>query len=222
MSCPTFEAGSVKTCIFLFGTLQFFSDKAWARDILGLRVKCKQSARGCDWIGQLRHAEDHEDIYCRRFPLVCSNKCGHEGIPRQEMDSHLSKKCPMTEVTCPYAEAGCPFQDKRAYLNEHMDASIDDHLELTWSSLVATKQELDSMKDLPQKFHEVQEDNQKLRESVADCHEKIRDLSLATKTLEDVVKKILRERKSVENKMLHQSHVFTAAAWKDPQGPSSV
>lgn len=29
----------------------FFADKAWARDILCLRVKCPQSARGCDWIG---------------------------------------------------------------------------------------------------------------------------------------------------------------------------
>ncbi len=27
-----------------------------------------------------------------------------------QMESHLSEKCPMTEVICPYAEAGCPFQ----------------------------------------------------------------------------------------------------------------
>ena len=43
--------------ILLCFFFKFFSDKAWARDILCLRVKCKQSATGCGWIGQLRHAE---------------------------------------------------------------------------------------------------------------------------------------------------------------------
>ena len=36
---------------------QYFPDKAWARDILCLRVKCKWNDRGCDWIGELGHAE---------------------------------------------------------------------------------------------------------------------------------------------------------------------
>ena len=37
--------------------MQFFPDVAWERDILSLRVKCKKSEAGCDWIGQLRHYE---------------------------------------------------------------------------------------------------------------------------------------------------------------------
>ncbi|XP_078367929.1 TNF receptor-associated factor 4-like isoform X2 [Oculina patagonica] len=191
----------------------FFSDKAWARDILSLCVKCKQSKRGCDWIGQLRHAEDHrdecsyeerevclacedniqrrlleahrndecpkriiecvhcqdefyfiqkqqhEDIFCRRFPIVCANNDSCENqIPREEMEWHLSEKCPMTK-------------DKRAYLNEHKDASIHHHLEMTM--LVATKRELDSissMKDQRQEFHQMQDD--------------MANLSLAMKNLE--------------------------------------
>lgn len=28
----------------------------------------------------------------------------------QQMDSHISDYCPLTEVTCPYAKAGCPFK----------------------------------------------------------------------------------------------------------------
>ncbi|XP_020603325.1 TNF receptor-associated factor 6-like [Orbicella faveolata] len=35
----------------------FFRDVAWEREILSLRVKCKQNERGCDWTGQLRHYE---------------------------------------------------------------------------------------------------------------------------------------------------------------------
>ena len=38
-------------------TSQYFPDKAWARDILCLRVKCKRNDRGCEWIGELGHAE---------------------------------------------------------------------------------------------------------------------------------------------------------------------
>ena len=28
--------------------------------------------------------QEHEDTYCRRFPLVCDS-CGHEEIPREEV-----------------------------------------------------------------------------------------------------------------------------------------
>ena len=72
------------------------------------------------------------------------------------------------------------------------------------------------MKDLRHKFHKVQEVNQKMSESVADCHAEIRDLSLAVKNLEleniqqkklieDMVKRTAREIKSVEGKMLRFS-----------------
>jgi len=76
------------------------------------------------------------------------------------------------------------LQDKRAHLNDHIEASVEDHLELTWSSLVVAKEELDNMKDLRQKFHEIQEVNQKLTESVADSREEVRDLTLTVKSLE--------------------------------------
>ena len=76
------------------------------------------------------------------------------------------------------------IQDKRAYLNDHIEASVEEHLELTWSSLVVTKQELDKMKYLPQKFHEIQEVNQTLTESMAASRQEVRDLTLTVKSLE--------------------------------------
>ena len=50
---------SVKTfnASYSFCKVLFFPDMAWEREILSLRVKCKQSERGCDWTGQLRHYE---------------------------------------------------------------------------------------------------------------------------------------------------------------------
>ena len=97
---------------------------------------------------------------------------------------------------------------------------MDDHLEMTWSSLVQTKQDLNNMKDVQQKFQEVQEINLKMSESlkkitefVADCRAEIRDLSLAVKTLEveniqqrkfieEVARKTAKEKKDVESRVL--------------------
>ena len=76
------------------------------------------------------------------------------------------------------------MQDKRAHLNDHIEASVDDHLELTWSLLADTRQELDNMKDLQQKFYQMQDLNQKLTDSMAHCREEVRDLTLAVKSLE--------------------------------------
>lgn len=139
--------------------------------------------------------------------------CSLFSFPFLQMEWHLSNKCPMIEVICPYAKAGCPFQDKRAHLNDHIEASVGEHLELTWSSLAATKQELDNMKDLQQTVHQMQEANQKLTESVADSREEVQNLTLAMKNLEmrniqqrkwmeDMVRKMAKEMKSLENKMV--------------------
>ncbi|KAJ7356019.1 activation of NF-kappaB-inducing kinase [Desmophyllum pertusum] len=232
----------------------FFSDKAWARDILCLRVKCKQITRGCHWFGQLRHAEKHqgdcpyeeeqcsdcgdyiqrrhlnthyneecpqrlvecafchhnyrfakkklhEDNFCHRFPLVCTNNCGALRIPREEMKTHISDHCPMTEVTCPYANAGCPFKDKRAHLNRHMESSVDNHLWLTWYSLVETKQELGNLKDLRQKYVKVQLVNAKLTQSSAEFREEIRDLSVAVKRLEAQNAKQMKQIEDLTRKL---------------------
>lgn len=228
---------------------KFFSDQAFEREMLCLRVKCKRSVRGCEWIGQLRYAEDHngeccyedqnclacdarvqrrllehhhnewcpkriiecvhcqdeftfikkqehEEVYCRRFPLGCPNSCGEEEIPREEMDSHLSKKCPMSEVTCPYAKAGCPFQEKRAYLLEHLERNIDDHLELTWTSLMKTNTELsarhDCIVDLQQKLKKTEENNQKLTNSITACCTSMEELQLKFQKSEENNKKLAR------------------------------
>jgi len=253
----------------------FYSDKAWARDILCLRVKCKRNERGCDWAGQLRHAEDHQikcpyeeeecadcgrdiqrrnlqthkqdecpqrmvqcvfchDNYryankkihetcCSRFPLICTNNCGALRIPRNEMQGHLSNQCPLTEVTCPYAKAGCPFKDNRAHLNRHMESNVDNHLWLTWYSLVETKQELGNLKDLRQKYLKVQQVNAKLTQSSAEFRDEIRDLSTAVKRLEaqnakqvkqieDLTRKL--ERGAAEEKVSVERRISSSSAGK--------
>ena len=31
--------------------------------------------------------QQHEEIYCRRFPLTCPNSCGKKEIPREEVST---------------------------------------------------------------------------------------------------------------------------------------
>ncbi|CAH3196311.1 unnamed protein product, partial [Porites evermanni] len=203
-----------------------------------LSVCRKQHRTGeSDFFSQSRrfgNSFPHEDIYCKRFPLVCENNCGHDEIPREEMASHVSEKCLMTVVLCPYSEAGCPFEhtlptprsgqylthahshitpavaamdsgfvlakdetafrgchyqgdmavrmrkDKRAYLEDHLEVSADGHLEMAWNSLILAKKEISTMKD---KFYEVQEVNQEMKESVAECRSELRELSAAVNKL---------------------------------------
>ena len=31
--------------------------------------------------------QQHEEVYCRRFPLTCPNSCGKKEIPREEVNA---------------------------------------------------------------------------------------------------------------------------------------
>lgn len=57
---------------------------------------------------------------------------------------------------------------------------MDGHLEMAWDSLILAKKEISTMKD---KFYEVQEVNQEMKESVAECRSELRDLSAAVNKL---------------------------------------
>ena len=101
-----------------------------------------------------------------------------------------------------------------------MECSVDNHLWLTWYSLVETKQELGNLKDLRQKYLKVQQVNAKLTQSSAEFRDEIRDLSAAVKRLEaqnakqvkqieDLTRKLERgtpeEKVSVERRTLSSS-----------------
>lgn len=57
---------------------------------------------------------------------------------------------------------------------------MDGHLEMAWNSLILAKKEISTMED---KFYQVQEVNQEMKASVAECRSELRELSAAVNKL---------------------------------------
>lgn len=86
-------------------------------------------------------------------------------------------------------------------MNDHNEATLEDHLEMAWGALVSTKIELDSLKDLRQKFHESEENNKELKKSMEACQDDILNLNHAVASLQLVTFKQREMMKDMEKKM---------------------
>ncbi|XP_022806159.1 TNF receptor-associated factor 5-like [Stylophora pistillata] len=54
----------------------------------------------------LRNKQKHYNV-CQKFPVLCTNKCGRRGIPREKLQAHIRDDCPVTRVHCEYKNIGC-------------------------------------------------------------------------------------------------------------------
>lgn len=86
-------------------------------------------------------------------------------------------------------------------MNAHNEATLEEHLEMAWAALVSTKRELDSLKDLRQKFDESEENNKGLKKSMEACQAEIRNLALAVESLQLVTFKQREMMKDMEKKI---------------------
>lgn len=75
---------------------------------------------------------------------------------------------------------------------------MEDHLEMAWAAFASTKKELDSLKDLRQKFDESEENNQRMKTSLAVCQAELNNLALEVQHLKNAdieLKKMMKEMK---------------------------
>ena len=73
------------------------------RNILSLKTRCDNSARGCEWIGELCSMSKHLSI-CGFSFIPCPNNCKEsDEILRKDMDEH-EKVCPRRQYKCPHCE----------------------------------------------------------------------------------------------------------------------
>ena len=96
---------------------------------------------------------------CPEYPLACPNRCGVTGIRRRAMPDHHSS-CPLEPLHCPFKDAGCTEKIARKDMEDHMTASQQKHVLLTFQSLQQTKQSLQQAKQ------ELQRSNQQTKEKL--------------------------------------------------------
>ncbi|XP_022784910.1 TNF receptor-associated factor 6-like [Stylophora pistillata] len=122
----TFRQGVGKVCpqdrISIPENGGYFPDVAWERDILSLRVKCKKSARGCDWDGMLRHYEDHSKL-CEYEDVFCDD-CDVE-LQRWSLNTHRTSDCLNRIVRCENCEMEFAFRLKRSHEDECLRWPLD-------------------------------------------------------------------------------------------------
>ncbi|XP_076439481.1 TNF receptor-associated factor 6-like [Babylonia areolata] len=97
---------------------QLFNDVAMRREILSLKVKCKNSNEECTWTGEIRDSEKHlkecpmENVQC---PIGCQAT-----LRRGQMTEH-KEECPQRTVICSHCKESIVFVKvhKRHYINVH-------------------------------------------------------------------------------------------------------
>ena len=72
---------------------------------------------------------------CQKYPVQCPNECGEAAIERGFLQRHLHQHCPLQEVECKFSYAGCGMKTQRSKMQEHMDQSKDQHLEVLAESV---------------------------------------------------------------------------------------
>ncbi|XP_064398220.1 TNF receptor-associated factor 5-like [Halichondria panicea] len=97
-----------------------FKDERSNRDIQSLKVKCTNHKDGCEWVGELRHVDDHLKT-CDYVKLCCPNICGGGIFPilniggtqlfRKDLQKHLDNECPRRQYSCPHCQETGEYQD---------------------------------------------------------------------------------------------------------------
>ncbi|XP_068731079.1 TNF receptor-associated factor 4-like [Montipora capricornis] len=183
---------------FLDRDKDIFPDKATQRKILSFIIHCPRD--GCQWTGELRAKEVHEND-CQRFPVNCPNGC-EEFIPRDEIFLHTQDKCPLAASSCPYADMGCTKKVTRQDdIDSHIESEMRLHLDLVGVKLRDTEEEL-------QKFRNEEEELQKLRNQKEELQklrnkeqlEKLRDTQEELRNTKQLVKKLQERINALENK----------------------
>ncbi|XP_064398235.1 TNF receptor-associated factor 4-like [Halichondria panicea] len=89
-----------------------FKDERSNRDIQSLKVKCTNHTNGCQWVGELRHVDEHPNT-CVYVKLPCPNDCGDGSeivlieatqFFRKDLQKHLKDECPRRQYSCPHCQ----------------------------------------------------------------------------------------------------------------------
>eukprot|EP00731_Ephydatia_muelleri_P025178 Em0017g261a len=127
---------------------------------------CKSSHRRCDLKHHLmeecplrQYVCDHcndKGVYVDmtgKHLKVCPNimvRCAKTGcmasVARKDLKDH-SSICPKATIKCPYLKIGCQFVSLREKMDDHINSSTTDHLDLAMGEIVKLKHDLAKLQD---------------------------------------------------------------------------
>ena len=89
---------------------QLMLDKSIIRRVRELKIKCPNSGRGCEWVGEFGSIERHLDVSCGFVEVTC-DYCQSQDILRNSLADHKNT-CPARPYRCEY----CGFRDKWKFI----------------------------------------------------------------------------------------------------------
>ena len=91
----TIQNTTPAVCPMCRETFTAMMDKQLNRLILDLAVRCPLKRNGCNWVGELRHLNEHTASVingCQFVEVSCRNSCG--GVyPRHALQQHVTENC---------------------------------------------------------------------------------------------------------------------------------
>jgi len=114
-------------------------------------VTCEWRTIQCLYCGE-PHPECRMQAHieeCEKFPVHCN--CS-DLIPREMVQNHIEKECPLTLISCPYEQMGCNRKFQRLNMESHLQSAMGPHLDLTCAKLNNTQIELKNAQETMRKL----------------------------------------------------------------------
>lgn len=92
---------------------QVYPAKMVDKMILSVKVKCKNTTKGCDWIGELGNMQDHLTKECNFYPVTCPFKPCEEKVERYTLTDH--------QINCPYKPVACKYCRSTFFISKIQD-----------------------------------------------------------------------------------------------------
>lgn len=116
---------------------QCLSENSDECKVISVKVRCKNSTKGCNWTGDLKELEEHlrakpgkrSRVSGCNYQLISCKECD-EDVMYLNLSDHINNSCEKRTLCCDYKFAGCGFQGPAADMPSHNTSSMSKHLRL--------------------------------------------------------------------------------------------
>ncbi|XP_014344042.2 TNF receptor-associated factor 3 isoform X1 [Latimeria chalumnae] len=108
--CPACEMLISKDKV-IFSPYSVFRDTCCKREVLSLKVYCRNKDRGCKEEVTLGNLSGHLTEDCQYEELTCPRTGCKEKVFRKDLSDHIEKSCKYRDAICKYCKGQVPFLD---------------------------------------------------------------------------------------------------------------